>query len=152
MASTLDCSICSGKHQFYRCDIFLKQSPEERFGKCKSKGLCINCVVETHRVNKCKARGCIKCNKKHNTLLHRQPSEDSKTSCTSASLATATPSTGASLTAVTTPTGQNKNDYVILATAVIEVKKLFNQKVKCRVLLDSGSQVNLITERFYKKL
>ena len=37
-------------------------------------------------------------------------------------------------------------NHVLLATAVVKVKNKYNQYVLCRVLLDSASQVNFITE------
>ena len=40
----------------------------------------------------------------------------------------------------------------MLATAVVEVKNKFNQYVPCRVLLNSASQVNFITERCVQRL
>ena len=42
--------------------------------------------------------------------------------------------------------------HVLLATAVVEVKNKFNQYVPCRVVLDSASQVNFITERCVQRL
>ena len=42
--------------------------------------------------------------------------------------------------------------HVLLATAVVKVKNKFNQYVPCRMLLDSASQVNFITERCVQRL
>jgi hypothetical protein len=43
-------------------------------------------------------------------------------------------------------------NHVLLATAVVEVKNKYNQYVPCRVLLDSASQVNFITEQCVQRL
>jgi hypothetical protein len=43
-------------------------------------------------------------------------------------------------------------NYVLLATAIVEVNTKFNQYIPCRVLIDSGSQMNFITEGCVQKL
>lgn len=46
---------------------------------------------------------------------------------------------------------QASNSYVLLSTALVKIKTNA-MEVECRALLDSGSQVNLITERLVKRL
>lgn len=41
---------------------------------------------------------------------------------------------------------------VFLSTAIVNVHDKFGRKVKCRVLLDSGSQTNIMTEDLADKL
>jgi hypothetical protein len=41
---------------------------------------------------------------------------------------------------------------VLLATAFVEVRSKFNQYIPCHVMLDSGSQMNFITEGCVQKL
>jgi len=47
---------------------------------------------------------------------------------------------------------QNKCYQVILSTAIVNVYDRNDKPHKCRVLLDSGSQSNFITQEFSKKL
>jgi hypothetical protein len=43
-------------------------------------------------------------------------------------------------------------NQVLLATAVVEIKNKFNQCIPCRVLLDSASQLNFISEHCIQRL
>jgi hypothetical protein len=43
-------------------------------------------------------------------------------------------------------------NHVLLATAIVEVKNKYNQYVPCRVLLDSASQLNFISEKCVQRL
>jgi hypothetical protein len=40
----------------------------------------------------------------------------------------------------------------MLATAIVEIENKFNQYIPCRVLLDSASQLNFISERCIQRL
>ena len=55
------------------------------------------------------------------------------------------------LSASLKPSNINK-EYILLATAAIELMDKTNNPVNCRVLLDSGSQLSFITEKMLKKL
>jgi hypothetical protein len=43
-------------------------------------------------------------------------------------------------------------NQVLLATAMVEIKNKFNQYITCRVLLDSASQLNFISEHCIHRL
>lgn len=43
-------------------------------------------------------------------------------------------------------------EYVLLSTAIIIIKDINNQPIKCRALIDSGSQSNFITKDLFLKL
>ncbi|XP_071052910.1 uncharacterized protein [Onthophagus taurus] len=43
-------------------------------------------------------------------------------------------------------------EYVLLSTAIIIIKDVNNQPIKCRALIDSGSQSNFITKDLFLKL
>jgi len=43
-------------------------------------------------------------------------------------------------------------NHVLLATAIVEVRNKYNQYVPCRVLLDSASQLNFISEKCVQRL
>lgn len=45
-----------------------------------------------------------------------------------------------------------KNDYVFLATAIVNAGNGSGNSYACRVLLDSGSQLNFITEKLAQEL
>ncbi|XP_017462989.1 PREDICTED: uncharacterized protein LOC108356386, partial [Rhagoletis zephyria] len=70
------CSMCKkGKHPLFSCKEFLQQSPSARFQFIQGQKYCHNCLKPGHGSKNCILRNCLKCNKKHNTLLHF---EDSK--------------------------------------------------------------------------
>ncbi|XP_050055037.1 uncharacterized protein LOC114131043 [Aphis gossypii] len=89
-----------------------------------------------YRYNKCKFKGCKKCGKLHNNLLHEQNDiTPVPPSCT-----------------VTTHAAQSADVHVLLSTAIIRIYDKFNKPVLARALLDSGSQSNFITKELSNKL
>ena len=72
------CAGCSESdfHYLYRCDKFLNLKPSDRLKIVRNAGLCENCLRSKHALNDCNFGNCIKCNKRHNTLLHVNGSEN----------------------------------------------------------------------------
>lgn len=64
------CPSCKGTHQLFACQDFLQMAPPKRLQFLKASNLCINCLRHGHTVSRCMSRGCSKCSKKHNTLVH----------------------------------------------------------------------------------
>ncbi|XP_055701634.1 uncharacterized protein LOC129800889 [Phlebotomus papatasi] len=65
------CVCCQlNTHKLYQCDKFKQLSPFDRLTIVRDNGLCRNCITQTHLTKDCPARGCFKCNSKHNSLLH----------------------------------------------------------------------------------
>ena len=76
------CVACSGAsvHELTSCREFLKMSDEERRGFVKSKGLCFLCLARGHMSNACtESISCKKCERKHNTIFHRNKPEEPRT-------------------------------------------------------------------------
>ncbi|XP_053968655.1 uncharacterized protein LOC128870082 [Anastrepha ludens] len=132
------CPHCkSNDHSIPACPTFKTLSAQQRFEFAKSVPLCINCLRKGHSVSKCKADRCRVCNRSHHTLLHQYP----------VSFATAPQlSTSHAMHTTSTP------DRVMLATAVVNVKGSSGEYLAARALLDSGSQVNFMTEDLAQKL
>ncbi|XP_054746940.1 uncharacterized protein LOC129252836 [Anastrepha obliqua] len=132
------CPHCkSNDHSIPACPSFKTLSAQQRFEFAKSVPLCINCLRKGHSVSKCKADRCRVCNRSHHTLLHQYP----------VSFATAPQlSTSHAMHTTSTP------DRVMLATAVVNVKGSSGEYLAARALLDSGSQVNFMTEDLAQKL
>lgn len=144
MVSNSDkCVMCNKDHKTSVCNTFLRLSVENRFKKCKDLKLCINCFSQDHTSSKCSGKCCEKCKKRHNVLLHRE--EKKKAEVSPKSVESASPS------ATLTTLGKS-NDYVLLGTAVINIKCKNGELIKCRALLDNGSQLNIITEKLRKAL
>ncbi|XP_055390588.1 uncharacterized protein LOC129619370 [Condylostylus longicornis] len=90
-----------------------------------------------HNTKTCYSRGCRKCNKKHNTLLH----DDYKVVQNKPQINT-----------TVNMAEDNSNNYVFLGTVQGIVLDKHNKEIECRILLDSGSQINFISERLRKRL
>ncbi|XP_037931366.1 uncharacterized protein LOC119666155 [Teleopsis dalmanni] len=118
----------------------------------KGNNNCKLCNVDRHPlndhvVNKCSSRSCTKCNKKHNTLLHLELNNQTKQNIQ--------PSSSGYNTAVTTATANTSTghrDYVLLPTARVKITASNGNTSEVRALLDSGSQVNIVSERLVKRL
>ncbi|XP_044313286.1 uncharacterized protein LOC123037287 [Drosophila rhopaloa] len=134
--SQSSCVFCDTPgHGIYSCSSFSGLSPSLRQREIKRLSLCFNCLKKGHHTRTCNSGHCRTCGGKHHTLLHLRP-DDSPPSQPSASLA-----------------AQGfHSDVVLLATAIVLVKNRAGSPVPCRVLLDSGSQLHLITSRFAQEL
>ena len=66
-----NCPVCNEEHKLYKCKIFLNLSRPSKYSEVKRHNRCVNCLGTGHSMKLCRARGCEKCNGKHNSLLHR---------------------------------------------------------------------------------
>ncbi|XP_062703860.1 uncharacterized protein LOC134286283 [Aedes albopictus] len=128
----------------------------------KEKQLCFNCLKRGHRVGQCKSRVCTVagCGRKHHTQLHSEVPVPAEKAAEGSVPETkkeppTQPEQTTSAVTCTSFTGKsvqpNKNE-VILSTAVVQVKDTRGCYRSCRVLLDSGSQSNFMSENFVKML
>lgn len=66
------CIMCKNKkHPLFLCDKFKALSVMERIETVRKAKICYNCL-RSHRDQACKFSNCTICNKRHNTLLHRE--------------------------------------------------------------------------------
>ena len=119
-------------HLIYKCDKFRAMTPNERLNWTQKQKLCVNCIRPGHETRTCPNKKCFKCDKKHNTLLHLENK----------------PTAGKTSASV----NSKDHDYVLLATAKVNLQGINGEENDFRALLDSGSQVNLISERAIKML
>lgn len=64
------CSICTQLHLTFKCPDYTSKSRQQKINLIREKLLCFNCLG-LHRVNVCpNLRRCLKCGKKHHTLIH----------------------------------------------------------------------------------
>lgn len=131
------CLVCnSNDHVIYYCDTFLSLSPEERVNKVKSLNLCLNCLRTGHKLSNCQLSSCRNCGQNHNSLLCQR----AKNCGTEPELEQTTLSCAA------------LSAQGLLSTARVRVRDERGMKHYARVILDSGSSTNFITERLCKKL
>ncbi|XP_046397397.1 uncharacterized protein LOC124164213 isoform X3 [Ischnura elegans] len=148
----LKCKLCSKTHQLYQCKSFLNKSVPDRLADAKRLNLCINCLKSGHHIKDCTSSSCRTCNQRHNTLLHlsRQPSSGNsdvqgEELVTKSQPLTTSSQSESSLSCLTH--SQEKQKTILLSTAVVWIYDFQGEKHLFRVLLDSGSQANFISER-----
>lgn len=127
-ANTLQCPLCKEGHNLYCCPKFLSRSIQERITVVKEKNLCYNCMTHSKSVECRSSRKCYKCGLNHHTLLHRDRTGSNET------------------TSANVVKQLSKNQEVLLATAMVQVRRLDMQWEILRVLIDPGSQNSFITE------
>nr|XP_012234664.1 PREDICTED: uncharacterized protein LOC105679309 [Linepithema humile] len=141
--------------QTYKCEELLKLSTEERRKEVISKQLCLNCLGSGHHAKVCKSSSCKKCLKRHNTLLHpdTEPQADTGKQENSGSTSTTIVNYCKKQEKINSLCNGKKTELsVILSTARVKAYDVKGNSQSCRVLLDPGSQTNIITESFLKRL
>src|SRR5713101_4693825 len=137
-----NCIQCNGMHSTKDCTQFKNLNIKERRTVIKEKRACFNCLRLGHGSLDCWSKvNCQRCNKKHHTLLHDEPTEPSRNPDTP----------GIEKSGITSCHLEN-NSEILLATAAIRIKDSKGQFKNCRAMIDTGSQVSLITESCAKRL
>ena len=125
---------CAIGHPLYRCSKFRSLPTKSKWDAVYQHKICCKCLGTGHTKNVCTSNFvCRSCDGDHHTLLHKE-NQNLKTALVNES------------------TEEQFNKCVLLSTAVVSVKNGKDQWVNCRVLLDSGSQVSLVTKSFKDKL
>lgn len=135
----------------------------ERLSKVKERHLCFNCLKRGHRVGHCRSRMCTVsgCGKKHHTLLHQEEAPPSQKlipeeKVSESKKEVAVSQLGSSISNVSCSSvlmaAHHEKKQVILSTAIVQVKNFKEMYHPCRVLLDSGSQSNFLSEHIVNVL
>lgn len=152
MESTCDQCKTLG-HSIVRCPLFNELDVEDRRKQVEKLKLCYNCLKH-HQIRNCTSKfKCRTCNKRHHSLLHNEKVYNSLTE--------SSPSSGSSIALSTTTKpksecmisfNENQESYVFLATAMVGIMTSSGRQFKARALLDSGSQLNLISDSLASKI
>ncbi|XP_055522889.1 uncharacterized protein LOC129717071 [Wyeomyia smithii] len=166
------CEICGGSHRNVLCPTLTDLSPAQKNEKIRAAGVCFNCLRKGHRSKNCPSdKACHKCQRRHHTLLHSDGMFNKETK-PNVSLPVKTVANPPSIpeipkqadaaqipTVVESSVFNTCSSYqvqsrrtVLLQTAIVHVFDQKKQPHPCRVLLDSGSQVNFITEEMANRL
>ncbi|GLV46188.1 hypothetical protein CBL_02905 [Carabus blaptoides fortunei] len=130
MLETLDNVSCSNykkEHPIYNCGEFAKLNVNERLARTKELKLCINCLRPDHYTRTCRMGTCKRCNSKHHTLLYHEVEKAQKEEMTKEAISL---------------TSHCESGFVILSTALVQVRDSKNKIHSVRALLDNGSQSN----------
>ncbi|KAJ8957149.1 hypothetical protein NQ317_006402 [Molorchus minor] len=177
--TTPNCIYCNENHYVFSCDKFQALSPNNRFQHIKSLNLCINCFRAGHSSSTCQKGTCRICKKRHNTLLHfenksyaNQPSRAvprmnnnyvsqnnnsnivataQNSTAMQPNIEQASSNDSSASTTLAHYSDFNQNS-ILLSTAIIYVLDSQGNLIKCRALLDNGSQSNFMTRNFFNKL
>ncbi|XP_055622822.1 uncharacterized protein LOC129766324 [Toxorhynchites rutilus septentrionalis] len=162
-----NCEFCEGDHFAFKCPSFNALKIDERLKMVRDKRVCFNCLRRGHRGLDCPSyKSCSKCKRRHHSLLHREgvrPSfniekrdtlpENQKQHFTPSTLTN--PYEGSSkqdITAAYSNTRGNAAQQVLLLTAQVFILDKHGNPHICRALLDSGSQINFVSESLLNKL
>ncbi|UYV68600.1 hypothetical protein LAZ67_6000173, partial [Cordylochernes scorpioides] len=146
------CILCKSKHHpLYMCSLFCKMPLKEKLNVVKGHKLCFNCLRKGHFSWNCRLnQRCKVCKGKHHTMIHY---DKPSTEGASAQVENTTPKEHESAINLTNTQQANCNDsHVLLATARIKIKNGLGKLCTCRALLDSGSQVTMITKGCCERL
>ena len=167
------CIFCGQGHLNHQCPKFFNMSLADRKDKVDQFRLCNNCLRVGTPNHRCSFLNCWKCGQSHHTLLHPNPSSGdrqslsrqsapsttgsrqpyfssrSSTSCNKdrrddSSRASSSFQSSTRVTSATT-SSSDPSRCCLLATAIILVTNENGVPIKCRALLDGGSDCNLMT-------
>ncbi|XP_043064355.1 uncharacterized protein LOC122320273 [Drosophila ficusphila] len=146
------CVACdSSSHSIYSCGQFANLSTQERILKARDLALCFNCLKKGHQMRNCRSGCCRVCGSKHHSLLH--PGSQPSTDVQRAPVAElSTPNAIASSPSISLLAQNLDSDSVFLPTAAISIQSRSGAWIPCRTLLDSGSQVHVVTSRLAHQL
>ena len=147
------CQFCNGSHNIYNCANFSKLSINDRINEAKKLHFCLNCLRKNHVLKDCFSKSsCRRCNKKHHTLLHMEYQSNPKQTNPPNSSSKPKEHAPTENVALLVSSGERQLNNVLLATAIVQVPNSDGVLQPCRVLLDSASQSNFITEETVEKL
>ncbi|XP_065075084.1 uncharacterized protein LOC135698867 [Ochlerotatus camptorhynchus] len=167
--STGRCIACSSDHLLHQCNKFQGMAVSDRDGLVKLNGLCRNCLRSGHHAKDCQSKfSCRNCKGRHHTLVCFKPakekgskvatvaggnkSSNSEDQQGSSGLSTTQVATVAATETAAPAAAQQQSTQVLLATAVVVIEDDVGNRHPARALLDSGSEINFITERLSQRL
>ncbi|XP_033229546.1 uncharacterized protein LOC117181086 [Belonocnema kinseyi] len=149
------CPLCGDSHGLYNCERLRALPVSSRIKEVRRLRICYNCLSPGHHNRQCNAGPCTKCKRKHNTLLHLETSVAENANKQQSIAVVQNLTSKGDQPIKTTLVAHSRcmdNEHVILGTALVWTKDRRGKLHECRVLLDSCSQVNLMTREFCKKL
>ncbi|XP_041973748.1 uncharacterized protein LOC121729336 isoform X1 [Aricia agestis] len=130
--------MCSQNHYLFSCQSFRNLDVDSRIKKASESNVCMNCLRPGHTDKRCKLSHCKYCTLKHNTLLHRDPENQSSNNIV--------------LSTNTDTSDMSNQKIVLLSTALANAADVNGKLHPVRLLLDNGSTSNFITRDFCEKL
>lgn len=144
--SKLSCYLCKEAHILSKCPRFLERSPQERMSYAQQRKLCLNCLHHAHQLQECGSRfRCRTCQLRHHSSLHF-PNESQ------VALGNNLSDSGPISESTNVANACEPQSTVLLATAVVHILDGARNYQPIRVLIDSGSQSNFVTDKCVQRL
>ncbi|EEZ99156.1 hypothetical protein TcasGA2_TC016155 [Tribolium castaneum] len=141
----VECYFCKGSHSICRCSKFNGLSPSDRIKEASKLRLCKNYLRFNHKTHECKSSKCRICGQQHKTLLHVTIPNTEESVVKQPDLAESKQTTNLSC-------AYASSKHALLPTAIVDVFDKQGNKKEIRILLDSGSQSNLIRQNILNLL
>lgn len=159
------CSVCQDtSHKIFYCPQLLKMTVKGRAEVVKKNKLCFNCLKPECHSFKCTSRACLRCNNKHNTLLHIENyKSNANKQNNKGEESDSSSQEQENKISVQAKTTNNSNEeinesivncasvihqpHVLLWTAKVHVKDTNGKLQVFRALLDNRSQSNFVTQQ-----
>ncbi|XP_033225961.1 uncharacterized protein LOC117178646 [Belonocnema kinseyi] len=149
------CPLCQASHSLYNFEKFGALPIESRIDEVRKQRFCFNCLITGRHNRQCNAGSRNKCHKKHNTLLHLDYFVRPQTTDSNTQVELPAPhlepvnKTSTVLTNLNDPLA---NEEIMLGTAIVWVEDSSGKLHECPALLDSCSQVNIVTRKLCHRL
>ena len=141
------CPVCNTAHPLAKCKIFIEKNFDERLQVTRKAELCHNCFKDGHIAvgflarSTCEVQGC---KRRHHTLLHLPPSQQSVEIRTRAVEQGTQVSSSTSLLSGQTNSTSAGGGKVCLRVVPVKVRSSdVNKAVETYALLDSRSEISL---------
>ncbi|XP_055909573.1 uncharacterized protein LOC129944268 [Eupeodes corollae] len=160
------CFKCKGDHKLSECPSFISLSIDSRRKFLKDNSLCFNCLRSGHASYKCFSHfRCRVCKSRHHSLVHSNQSSGPEYSSKGKSSSdfpvdnlNADVTSGVPVASSDSPLLTNHSfnfgfpKQTFLPTILSYVRNHQGELIKCRVLLDTGSQSSFITEALAQRI
>lgn len=152
--SRVKCYFCKGSHTLNKCPEFTSKSPKDRVSFVKQNKLCLNCLHHSHSLQNCTSSfKCRTCNGRHHSLIHVSKNNPE---LSRSKIENNIPSTSItennSISSTLSGNTYSNCSTVLLATAAVDIRDRYGSFQQVRILIDSGSQSNFISEKCFRNL
>ena len=158
-SSSVCCVFCKRNHFSENCISFLKLTPEERFQRFRSLGLCIRCMKPGHMGKDCNAL-CKLCRRYHHQVLCRGKDFTRKASTNQSTPVQSSPDPNSSDSSKAVSPAKpammsvasSKHYVSVLPTAKVKIVGKDGKTQLATILFDTGSDRSYVSSDLVKKI
>ncbi|KAF2890595.1 hypothetical protein ILUMI_15578 [Ignelater luminosus] len=150
------CVNCKQQHVIQNCKSFLKLDVQSQNKKAQELKVCLNCLRGGHFLSNCNSRStCKKFHRRHHTLIHLEANKANETipmNIPQVLNENTMTNTSNQTNSTTNLSSSTLNSQTLLSTAMVKVNDTEYNSHQIRVLLDSASQSNFVSEGLWDEL